>query len=81
MTGTNAPPMLVSRSQSGQTSNDIVFVNTTWKDMEVYGYLSGQRHSSRLLRPFSRLWRQPQQQVKHMDLVHHCKLQTTQPDA
>lgn len=71
MTGTNAPPVLVSPSQSGQTSSDVLFVNTTWQDMKVYGYLSGRRPPSLLLRPFSRLWRQPQQQVKHLDLVHH----------
>lgn len=80
MTGTNAPSVLVSQSQPGQIPSDIFFVNTTWQDMELYGYLSGQRHPYLPLRPFSRLWRQPQQQAKHMDLVHHCKLQTTQAE-
>lgn len=80
MTGNNAPPLLVSSSQPAQKAANTFFVNTTSKDMEVYGYRSGQTHLSLPLRPLSRLWRQPQQQVKHMDLVHHCKKQTIRSD-
>lgn len=80
MTGDNAATWLVSSSQPGQRHVNTFFVNTTSKDMEVYGYRSGQMHPSLLVRPFTRLWRQPQQQVKHMDLVHHCKIQIMRPD-
>lgn len=37
----------------------------------MYGYLSGEKHSGGPLQPLPRLWRQPQQQVSHMDLVHY----------
>lgn len=73
MTVGSATPLLVSSSQPRESSTNLLFVNTTSKDMEVYGYLSGHTHPQRLLQPFPRLLRQPQQQVKHMDLVHYCK--------
>lgn len=60
-------------------ATNLVFVNTTWQDMKVYGYLSGQGHPTLLLRPSSPLWRQPQGQVRHMDLVHHCKSKAMRP--
>ncbi|KAK3941283.1 arginine metabolism regulation protein II [Diplogelasinospora grovesii] len=76
ITGNNAPPVVVSPSQSNQRPTNLFFVNTTWQDMELYGYLSGQMHPYHLLRSSPKLWRQPQQRVNHADLVHHCKLET-----
>lgn len=75
MRGNNAPPVLIPLGEAGQTPTEFFFVNTTWQEMEMYGYLSGQKHSGGLLQPLPRLWRQPQQQLNHMDLVHYCKYQ------
>jgi hypothetical protein len=76
MRGNNAPPMLIPLGQTGKTHNEFFFINTTWQEMEMYGYLSGKKHSGGPLQPLPRLWRQPQQQVSHMDLVHYCKYKT-----
>lgn len=73
MTANNTSPLLVNSNPSEQFPTNLFFVNTTSKDMEMYGYLSGQRYPSLLIQPFAKLLRQPQHQVKHMDLVHHCK--------
>ncbi|WQF85883.1 Putative zn(2)Cys(6) fungal-type DNA-binding domain, fungal transcription factor [Colletotrichum destructivum] len=72
MTGSNAPLAVVSSTRSSHQPADLFFVNTTWRDMELYGYLSGQMHASRLLPSSPSLWGPPQQQnVSHMDLVHY----------
>lgn len=60
--------------QTEQTHTELFFVNTTWQEMEMYGYLSGQKHAGNLVQLLPPLWRQPQQQVSHMDLVQYCKL-------
>lgn len=80
MTGNNALPAVVSPSQSSGRSTNIFFLNTTWQDMELYGYLSGQMRLDLLPWSFTKLLRQPQQRVEHMELVHHCKLATMVSD-
>ncbi|OLN90044.1 Arginine metabolism regulation protein II [Colletotrichum chlorophyti] len=71
ITANNAPLAATSLIQSSQRSTNLTFVNTTWQDMELYGYLAGQTRPHHLLRSFPNLWRQPRQQVSHMDLVHY----------
>lgn len=71
MRGDKAQLVLRPSGQTGQRSTEFFFVNTTWQEMELYGYLSGQKHSGGLVELLPTLWRQPQQQVSHMDLVHY----------
>jgi hypothetical protein len=78
ITGNNAPPVVESSSQSSHKSTGLHFVNTTWQDMELYGYLAGHMHPHHLSRFSSKLWRQPQQRANHLDLAHYCKLGTAQ---
>ncbi|KAJ0120840.1 Zinc-finger transcription factor [Diaporthe amygdali] len=70
MTGDNALPMMASPDQSRHRATDL-FINTTWHEMELHGYLSGQTHTYHPFRSLPKLWTQPQQRVDHMDLVHY----------
>ncbi|KAH7155963.1 fungal-specific transcription factor domain-containing protein [Dactylonectria macrodidyma] len=71
LTGKNAPPMKVSPSGPSQRLTDLCLINTTFQDMEIYGYLSGQMHRHRQFTYLPSLSKQPQQWAQHMDLVHY----------
>lgn len=69
----HVPPAAVSM-HLGQVSTEL-FVNTTWRDMELYRYLSLRAQPSHPVPHSPGPLRQPQLQVSHMDLFHYCKLE------
>ena len=54
---------------------NLLFINTTWQDIERHNRLLPQMKPLPEREPSPDLWRQPQQSVSHMDLVHYCKLE------
>jgi hypothetical protein len=64
---------LVTRARAGTNP---FFINTTWRDVELHTRISPQTNSLPETETSSELWRQPQLSASHMNLVHHCKLET-----
>ncbi|KAL0942978.1 uncharacterized protein CTRU02_200864 [Colletotrichum truncatum] len=71
LTGTNTPPAISLPHRSIEVPSGLFFVNTSFKDLELYGYLTGQTTLYQPLGYSPNLSRQHQQYTDHMDLIHY----------
>lgn len=70
-----SPPMALSPRQMA----NLFFINTTWRDMELYRHLNLPIQPLHVVQTYPKLCGQPHIGANNidllMDLVNHCKLQ------